>query len=58
MKVCSGPCEQGKKPCPCPMSCEMPENTEAFKWIVRIVLIYIAIAGLVISVSVVASCTG
>ena len=22
MKHCTGPCEQGRKPCPCPISCE------------------------------------
>lgn len=27
MWYCSGPCEQGRKPCPCPMSCNVSELT-------------------------------
>ena len=23
---CSGPCDQGKKPCPCPQSCQLKQQ--------------------------------
>lgn len=26
---CSGMCEQGKRPCPCPQSCQTPADEEA-----------------------------
>lgn len=25
---CSGPCQQGKKPCPCPQSCQLKQVEE------------------------------
>lgn len=26
--TCHGPCEQGRKPCPCPMACEEPSKDD------------------------------
>ena len=25
MRACTGPCQQGRAPCPCPDACEVPE---------------------------------
>lgn len=25
MRACTGPCQQGRKHCPCPSACEVPE---------------------------------
>lgn len=56
---CNGPCEQGRKLCPCPMACQVTDDDAAIKHIVRITLIYSAIAlcGLITGVAVL-SCTG
>ena len=26
MRACTGPCRQGRAPCPCPDACEVPEG--------------------------------
>ena len=26
MRACTGPCQQGRAPCPCPDACEVPEG--------------------------------
>jgi hypothetical protein len=26
---CAGPCDQGRKPCPCPEACGVPQNEDA-----------------------------
>lgn len=44
MKMCNGPCEQGRKACPCPMACEEPEDEAAIKRMVGCALRYSAIA--------------
>lgn len=59
MMNCSGPCEQGRKLCPCPMACQMADDDAVIKWIVRITLIYSAIVlGGLITGAAVLSCTG
>lgn len=50
-KACHGPCEQGRKPCPCPMACEEPtsdDGVEALGLIVMalLVIVFFAILGL------------
>lgn len=30
MKACTGPCEQGKKQCPCPEACEMDDVDDEY----------------------------
>lgn len=32
MKHCTGPCEQGRKPCPCPLSCEVEQALDESTW--------------------------
>ena len=40
---CSGPCEQGKKPCPCPQSCQQPDDDkEMADSLMRLCLLLIA----------------
>lgn len=29
---CSGPCEQGKKPCPTPEACRVPDEGQKMYW--------------------------
>ena len=29
MRACTGPCQQGSAPCPCPAACEAPEKDAA-----------------------------
>lgn len=36
MKECQNYCEQGRRPCPCPQACEMPDD-EADKHIAQVV---------------------
>ena len=32
MKTCSGPCNQGRDPCPTPWACERDEPREDMRW--------------------------
>lgn len=45
MKHCTGPCEQGDKPCPCPMACESPEEFNGLELIGSAVIWLLAIIG-------------
>ena len=49
MNGCNGPCDQGRKPCPCPAACqfedEPPEHDS-----VRVVLIDVLIACAIVGV--------
>lgn len=29
---CSGPCDKGRYPCPCPMSCEIEQSLDESTW--------------------------
>lgn len=55
MKVCNGPCQQGRKACPCPIACEQEDTSQSKKFIGRVVLVYIAIVllGIITSTTVV-----
>ena len=43
LPACHGPCEQGRKPCPCPTACEISQDEEddalALKFIIGLVLV-------------------
>lgn len=46
---CSGPCQQGRLPCPCPVACERESSDldiSILGLIVRLVIITLAIVGL------------
>ena len=34
---CSGPCEQGRRECPCPEACERPQMTRRDFWAVAVI---------------------
>lgn len=42
---CSGPCQQGKKPCPCPQSCQTPDDevpsNGLFYFFVAVILVWV-----------------
>lgn len=48
--ICHGPCDQGRKPCPCPIACEMeaPNSDElgVFEFLGKAVIIVLALIGL------------
>jgi len=47
---CSGPCDQGRSPCPCPMACEreVPNADElgVFEMIGKFIVVVLAFVGL------------
>lgn len=45
---CNGPCNQGDKPCPCPMACEQPSSDElgVFEVLGKFVVGVLAMIGL------------
>jgi hypothetical protein len=46
---CSGPCNQGRLPCPCPMACEidaLEADISVVALLVRLVVIALAFVGL------------
>lgn len=46
MNACNGPCEQGRRPCPCPAACGLEEPPEHDP--LRVVFIDAVIAAIVI----------
>lgn len=52
MKHCTGPCEQGKKPCPCPMSCEMAMDESTFRLLGQAFLAVVLAAAIVVLLAV------
>lgn len=42
---CTGPCNQGDKPCPCPQSCEAPEDFNGFEVFGKLVIWFLALVG-------------
>ena len=51
---CSGPCDQGRKKCPCPVACEMeaPEDFNALEILGKFVVGVLALIGLGVLVGV------
>lgn len=46
MKHCTGPCQQGDKPCPCPMACEMEDSEmSGFEILGKLIIIFLALVG-------------
>lgn len=47
-KECHGPCQQGRTPCPCPVACERPHESEgSFRLLGRafiVVMLLLAVA--------------
>lgn len=46
---CTGPCQQGDKPCPCPLACEREDSVTDISilgLLVRLVIITLAFVGL------------
>ena len=41
--ICNGPCEQGKKQCPCPNSCQSPSEDMAMEDLGRFVFTVVAV---------------
>lgn len=54
MKHCTGPCNQGDKPCPCPMACESPDSDElgVLEFIGKFIVGVLALIGLGVLVGV------
>lgn len=48
--TCHGPCDQGRKPCPCPVACEMetPERFDALEILGKLVVLALAALGFVV----------
>ena len=48
MTHCTGPCQQGKLPCPCPQSCEQPNADElgVFEVVGKFLICVLAFVGL------------
>jgi hypothetical protein len=42
---CTGPCQQGDKPCPCPQSCEAPEDFNGLEVVAKLVIWFLALVG-------------
>lgn len=45
--VCHGPCDQGRKACPCPVACEReaPENFNGLEILGKLVVWFLALVG-------------
>jgi hypothetical protein len=41
--ICNGPCEQGKKQCPCPNRCVAPSDDLAMEALGRFVFVVVAV---------------
>lgn len=46
MKSCNGVCDQGRKVCPTPFSCELPEEDEIYSKNVNFVLVPIMLVAI------------
>lgn len=43
---CGGPCDQGRKPCPCPIACEREAHEfDGLELLGRLVLYFLALVG-------------
>jgi hypothetical protein len=46
MLGCNGPCQQGDKPCPCPMACEREDSEmSGFEILGKLIIIFLALVG-------------
>ncbi len=52
MKHCTGPCDQGRKPCPCPISCETELGESTFRLLGQAFLAVILAAAFVVLLAV------
>ncbi len=53
--ACSGPCEQGRKPCPCPESCQEPEREalragDLLRVVIFVLASWAAVAAIILAV--------
>lgn len=57
MSLCNGPCDQGRRACPCPMACQEPEpfDTSSEIWFASMIVTIATVFGALLAAMVLAS---